>query len=216
MEMKEKHNGKENKKRKSGFIRTYLGVKGVKIVTIIVIIAIIVCGVAIGINTVFNSRNKTSNIGFEDMGKLVTQSCTCTQIQDTDKAVEWYGFKVPFTQTKYLYSYDVEITAGIDFEQIKWKVDDKKKVITVKLPEAEIISRELDEDSLEVYYEKESAFVKVSLAENNEAIKSMKDEAEQKAIDKGILDNATKNAQKIVKAFFGKNYDLKKYTVKFI
>lgn len=88
-------------------------------------------------------------------------------------------------------------------------------MITVKLPKAEIIGRELDEDSFEVYYEKESAFVRVSLEENNEAIKSMKDEAEQTATDKGILDKATKNAQKIVKAFFEKNYDLDEYTVKF-
>lgn len=214
--MRRKNKYEEEKStKKTGLAKTYLGVKGVKIVAIIVIIAIVISGVAIGTKTVFNSQNKTSDIGFENMGKLVTQSCTCTQIQDTDKAVKWYGFKVPFTQTKYLYSYDVDITAGIDFEQIKWKADDKNKVITVKLPEAEIIGRELDEDSLKVYYEKESAFVRVSLEENNEAIKSMKDEAEQTAIDKGILDKATKNAQKIVKAFFEKNYDLDEYTVKF-
>ncbi len=214
--MRRKNKYEEEKStKKTGLAKTYLGAKCVKIVAIIVVIAIVISGVAIGTKTVFNSQNKTSDIGFENMGKLVTQSCTCTQIQDTDKAVEWYGFKVPFTQTKYLYSYDVEITAGIDFEQIRWKADDEKKVITVKLPEAEIIGRELDEDSLEVYYEKESAFVRVSLEENNEAIKSMKDKAEQKAIDKGILDKATKNAQKIVKAFFEKNYDLDEYTVKF-
>lgn len=33
--------------------------------------------------------------------------------------------------------------------------------------------------------------------------------------NKDILDKATKNAQKIVKTFFEKNYDLDEYTVKF-
>ena len=41
--------------------------------------------------------------------------------------------EIPFTQSKYIFSYDVEVKAGFDFTQIEWSLNDH--TIEVKLQE---------------------------------------------------------------------------------
>ena len=37
-----------------------------------------------------------------------------------------FGMEIPFTESKYIYSYDVEVKAGIDFADIEWKETNHK------------------------------------------------------------------------------------------
>lgn len=94
---------------------------------------------------------KTTRLGFEDVGELVTQSAYTTVVESTDDANKLFGIDIPFTQTKYIYNYDVIIDAGYDFSQVKWKVRDNK--IEVDMPEPIVISNEINLDSLVVYHE---------------------------------------------------------------
>ncbi|MCD7837907.1 MAG: DUF4230 domain-containing protein, partial [Clostridiales bacterium] len=102
-------------------------------------------------------------IGFEDIGELVTQSAYCKEINTTNSAKNLFGFTLPFTQSTYIYSYGVEVKAGYDFSAITWSVEDT--TIEVTLPEAKVLSCELDLDSFQVYYETESAFNHITLEE---------------------------------------------------
>ena len=72
---------------------------------------------------------------------------------------------------------------GYDFNEIEWK--EKNKTIEVKLPEAKVLSNELDMDSFKVYHEEESIFSKITLEENNDAVKKMKLNAQENAIANG-------------------------------
>ena len=111
-----------------------------RILTGILIVLIIVAGI-IGLRKTIFSDSQTTKIGFEDIGELATQSAYCTQVNVTDSSRELFGAKIPFTQSKYIYSYDVVVKAGFDFEEIEWSKNDK--TIEVKLPEAKIL---LDEN----------------------------------------------------------------------
>lgn len=183
-----------------------------RILTGILIVLIIVAGI-IGLRKTIFSDSQTTKIGFEDIGELATQSAYCTQVNVTDSSRELFGAKIPFTQSKYIYSYDVVVKSGFDFEEIEWSKNDK--TIEVKLPEAKILSSEIDLDSFKVYHEQESIYNQITLEENNEALAKLKETAEKDAIENGLLENARSNAETILTGFFGNEYDLDKYEIIF-
>ena len=182
-------------------------------VLLAVVITLLVCGGAFGVHTHFSSKSDTLKIGFEDIGEMATQVAYCKEVDKIDKLKDLYGMVIPFTQSKYIYSYNIVIKAGFNFEEIEWKKQDK--TIQVKLPEIKILSSEIDYDSFEVYHEQDSIFTKVNLEERNESILKLKEKAEQDAIANGLLENARANAETILKGFFGQVYDLEEYKLVF-
>lgn len=173
----------------------------------------IVAAIGVGVHVINVSESKTTKIGFEDIGEMATQSAYCTEVNVTEDAKELYGMRIPFTQSKYIYSYDIVIKAGYDFNEIEWK--EKNKTIEVKLPEAKVLSNELDMDSFKVYHEEESIFSKITLEENNDAVKKMKLNAQENAIANGLLENARSNAETMLTGFFADEYDLDEYKIVF-
>lgn len=182
-------------------------------VLLAVVITLLVCGGAFGIHTHFSTQSKTLKIGFENIGEMATQVVNATEVNVTDKAKEWYGFTIPFTQSKYIYSYDILIKAGFNFEEIEWKK--RGKTIEVILPQIKILSSEIDYDSFKVYHEQESVFTRITLDENNQSMIGLKEKAEQDAIANGLFDHARENAEILLKGFFAQVYDLKEYKLVF-
>ena len=162
-------------------------------------------------------ESKMTKFGFEDIGELATQEMIGTVVHTEKTAQSLFGIEIPFTQSQYIYSYDFDIKAGYDFSYIKYEIkDDEKKEILIYLPEAKILSTEILTDSFEVYYEKESIFKRITLSDNNIALKDMKKLAEDNAVSNGIYEKAKSNAEIILKAFFAQYYDLNVYTITFI
>ncbi len=183
----------------------------IKIIILIVLVGILTF--AGGKNYILNN-SRTVEIGFENIGELVTQSVYCTEVNVIEASRELWGIEIPFTQSKYIYSYDVIIKAGYNFKDISWNVKDN--VITVLLPEVKILSNEIIDGSFKVYHEQESIFRPISLSENNKAQENLKENAKQNAIDNGLYNNAKENAKTILTSFFSNVYNLKEYEVKFI
>lgn len=200
---------KGEKARSSGVLKLFLAKNLFKIVLVIVVIAALIFGVT----KYFQTQSKTTKIGFEDIGELATQSAYCTEVNVTEAARELFGITIPFTQSKYIYSYDIVIKAGFDFNEIEWS--ESGDTIEVRLPEAKILSSEIDLDSFELYLEDESIFREITMTENNEALKSMQQSAEEDAVANGLLENARSNAETILTGFFGNVYDLNEYEIVF-
>ena len=173
-----------------------------KLVIALIIIAVL-GGISLGVKQVAFTDNKTTKLGFEDIGELATQEARCTEVNVTDQSKKLFGIKIPFTQSKYIYSYDVVVKAGIDFNKITWSV--KNKTITVKMPESKILSCELDMDSFKVYHEEESIFTKITLKDNNKSFEKLKATAKKDANANGLLSNAEKCKKTIINSFSGKN-----------
>lgn len=191
------------------FFRVYL----MKKVIIGAAAILLICIVVLGLRKVITSESQTTKIGFEDIGELATQSAYCTEVNVTEDARKFFGITIPFTQSKYIYSYDVEIKAGYDFTEIEWSENGKK--IEVELPEAKILSNEIDMDSLKIYHEDESIYSQITLEENNEAMKELQQNAQESAIENGLLENARTNAETILTSFFANVYDLDEYEIVF-
>jgi len=194
---------------KNGWIKMYLTGKVLTVVIATVVLVLLV----LGVRKYVSVESKTTKIGFEDIGELATQAAYCTEVNVTEASRELWGIKIPFTQSKYIYSYDVVVKAGFDFSEVEWS--EKKGVIEVKLPQAEILSCEVDTDTFQVYHEDESIFRKITLEENNEALNNLMQQAEKDAVANGILEDARSNAERILKGFFGNEYDLNEYELKF-
>lgn len=134
-------------------------------------------------------------------------------MESTNDVRKLFGIDIPFTQSKYIYSYDVVIDAGYDSTQIEWS--ENNKTIEVKLPEPMILSNEIDLDSLVVYHEQESIYNQITLEETNQALQELKSTAEQDAINNGLLERARTNAETILTGFFSNVYDLEEYEIIF-
>lgn len=211
--MAEKNEALREYKGKMKFIRKYIN-NNATIVIIALVVLIVIVGGVIGVKKYFFTESKTTKIGFEDIGELATQAAYCTEVDVIDASRELFGNKIPFTQSKYIYSYDVVVKAGFDFSNIEWSENDT--VVTVKLPKAKILGCDIDTDSFKVYHEAESIFRQISLVETNESMGKLKKQAEEDAIANGILENARNNAETILIGFFGNVYDLETYEIKFV
>lgn len=180
----------------------------------------VVCFVLIGI-LVYNVKDSfftdsdTKKLGFENIGELATQSAYCSQVDMIKDARSLFGMEIPFTQSQYVYSYDIVIKAGFDFKRIIPDINDKKKVITIHMPKPKILSSEIKEDSCKVYVEAKSCFTPLTVEKMGKARIRMKEVAEKNAIANGLYENATENAKKLLKNFVGELYNLEEYQIKF-
>lgn len=216
-EQSEENTKKEVIEKKT--IRIFRGHLFIKLVIILLLVLAVIAGIAglgKGSGQPTESESKTTRIGFENIGQMVTQAAYCTEMNVTKDSRKLFGMTIPFTQSEYIYSYDVEVRAGLDFSQIEWSVDEDNSIIQVRLPQVQILSSEINTDTFKVYHEEESIFTPIKLADNNDALKTLIENAKQDAVANGLLENAESNAETILRGFFANVYDLQKYKIEFI
>lgn len=156
---------------------------------------------------------ETIRASMVNIGKLCTAEYNFTHVERFDSSREINGYKIPFTTTTFIYSYDGTITAGIDFTKIQIDKNDIKKEITVTLPEAEIISSDVDQDSFKLYDEKNNIFNPISVADVAESFSDLKNSEEKKAVEEGLLDKAKENALVLVENFIRGSYNIGDYKI---
>ena len=173
-EQSEENTKKEVIEKKT--IRIFRGHLFIKLVIILLLVLAVIAGIAglrKGGGQPAESESKTTRIGFENIGQMVTQAAYCTEMNVTKDSRKLFGMTIPFTQSEYIYSYDVEVRAGLDFSQIEWSVDEDNSTIQVRLPQVQILSSEINTDTFKVYHEEESIFTPIKLADNNDALKTL-------------------------------------------
>lgn len=185
----------------------------VKLVAGAAVLVALAATLTLGLGSMFRHEEKPTKLGFEDIGELATQAAYTTIVEDTDVSRELFGVSIPFTQSQLIYSYDVIVKAGLDFDQVKWTVSENK--IKVEMPEIRILSSEIQFDSFQTYYENESIFRPVKIDENNQAIQEMVKKAETTAVENGLLENARENAEMMIKGFIYQNFDSQEYQISF-
>lgn len=184
----------------------------------IVVALVCVCAVgsiSFGIKSVTSISSKTSAFGLKDIGELATQAGYFTNVQVINDQRELFGWGIPLTQSKCIFSYDGRVKAGMDFGAIEINVDERKKVVHVKLPPAKILSTEVDEDSLFVYDESQSIFTPLTLDKVKDSRMKLVEEVKDTALANGLLEAASKNAETLLKGMLHSTYDPEKYTYEF-
>ena len=133
------------------------------------------------------------------MSELAVVTYTYTELGQYESSKEFYGVKMPFTTNRFLLTFDGVIKAGIDMTEVKVDVDSDTKTVTVKLPGAEILSHEIDEDSVKIYDEKTSIFNPFTVQDYTSFYADQKKTVEEKAREKGLLTEAQAQAEHAVR-----------------
>ena len=105
--------------------------------------------------------------------------------------------KIPFTTKSFILTYDGTIKAGVDLDGAA--VDISGTTVTVTLPEARILSHEIDEDSVEVFDEKTSIFNPFTVEDFTSFQADQKAAMEERALSRGLLEEARSKAVSSVK-----------------
>ncbi len=186
----------------------------IKLAALTACIIIVLC-VIFGVVTVTTVQSKTVQFGLKDIGELATQAGFYTNIQMIKGSRQLFNVDIPFTESKYIFSYNGAIKAGLDFGDVGIDVNEQSHIITIKMPSIKILSNDIDHDSLEVYDEVKNIFNPLKLSDVNLSLLDMEKEAEETAIANGLFDNAQANAKVLIRGFLSGAFDLDVYSVEF-
>ena len=188
-----------NKGKKSGILKFFN-----KVLKVIILIAIIVGVFVIGVkySDLFVHKAYSQEIGFKNVGELVTQTAYLRILEDSSENRNLLEFleklslpapniKAPFTESRKIFSYIIQVDASINFEEIVIEqIDDEEMIIYLKLPHAKIYQATPDYNSFESHLDSESLFSRIDSNEQNELFKDMITKATDQAIANGIIEKA--------------------------
>lgn len=185
------------------------------------LIAIILI-LALGAYVISNLKSKekisisseTVESSLKEAKELTTLKYNYKNVASYENSQEFHGITLPFTTKKFLYTYQGEINAGVDLDKARVDVNEASKIISVTLPQASILSHDIDENSVMVYDEKNSIFNPLKLEDYSDFRKEEEAKVEKDAIDKGLLEEAKEKSEKAVKEILEINPIIsKEYTI---
>ena len=132
-----------------------------------------------------------------EIRELATVTYAYTNMAQFESSSDFYGVKIPFTTKSFILTYDGTIKAGVDLDGAA--VDISGTTVTVTLPEARILSHEIDEDSVEVFDEKTSIFNPFTVEDFTSFQADQKAAMEERALSRGLLEEARSKAVSSVK-----------------
>lgn len=140
------------------------------------------------------------NSEIRDIGELATIEYLYTDAGKFEDSAKMFGKEIPFSFTtkSFIAKWDGVIKAGVKVDNIIVEVNDYDKEIVVRIPEAEILSHEVDGESIETLDEKDGFFNPIKVDDIREFDAISKETMEQKAVENGILEKAFENAKNII------------------
>ena len=133
----------------------------------------------------------------QSISSLATLEYHYTNMGKFEKNADLNGWTIPLTKASFILAYDGKITAGISLDDLKIDIENKKIIVT--LPEASVLSHEVDEESIEIYDESNNLFNPISISDYAAFSKQQKEIMETKAIEGGLLEQAQKKAGDVIK-----------------
>ncbi|MDD6223054.1 MAG: DUF4230 domain-containing protein [Lachnospiraceae bacterium] len=187
-----------------------------KIILVLVLIAAIVEG-ALLFRGGLKTSSQTQSLSFKNIGELATQEADVVQVEKIEKDAlqDKTGIDIPFVGTEIVYSYLVAVKAGYDFSEITTDVDQAAKTVTVHMPEAKILSADVNTDSYQCYTDYQSVFNLLSQDDQNTALEQLKSDAQETALSNGLLDKARTNAETLLTNMIVGQLTDSSYTISF-
>lgn len=153
----------------------------------------------------------------QEIEELATLSYNYTKVGEFSDNLTFNGWDIPLTQKSFLITYDGKLKAGVKMDKIEVAINNN--IITVSIPEIEILSNEIDESSIEVYDETKNVFNPISVNDYTTFAKKQKEAVAEEAIENGLLSEAATKTQSTIKKYLNAipgidgNYEIK---VKFL
>lgn len=134
----------------------------------------------------------------QSISELATVEYLFTNAARFTDSKQFKDWNIPFTEKSFMMKWDGLIKAGVKLDKIEIRVDEENMKITVAMPAAEILSYEVDNDSVEVLDEKDNVFNKLTISDKVDFDAKTEDAMKERAIENGLLDKAQKNAEMII------------------
>ena len=214
----EEINDNSNKKTKKRTIVTAIShcPKIIKtLIIILIFIGIFILGVKY--SYIFTSQADSLSIEFKNVGELVTQSAFVRVLEDSTVNRKIFAkFDIPFTESRKMFSYIVQVDASINFNEISIEnINDETKTIKIKLPHSKVYNATPDLNSFKSYIDSESLFSRINSEQYNEALKELTNQGEEDAINNGLLEKADENGKSLIETFVKSNKKYKDYNVEY-
>ena len=191
-------------------------VKIVFVIVIVLLFGFLFFKLGINYQNELITKEKTTKFGLEDVGELVTETCYTTVLEDSKVDKDFFNlFKIPFSESRQIFSYDFQVDAAVDFREIKYEINSSNKEINIILPHARIYKTTLNPASFKVYLDSSSIFSRIDLDMHNEAVKKMQEKAESDCINNKLLETADLNAKRLLSVFFSSKDNFKDYKINY-
>ena len=119
------------------------------------------------------------------------------------------------TKKSFVQKWDGVIKAGVKLDKMSISVEEKK--IKITLPCAEILSYEVDYDSVEILDEKNNVFNPISVTDKAAFDKETAEEMKTRAIENGLLKKAQKNVEQVITNLLTTSLDIgQEYSIEYI
>lgn len=169
------------------------------------------------VTEVVTIRQETLEELFAPASELVTYKYYYTSAADMEKYRELFGYKIPGTTERTVFTYDGIVSAGIDLSKLSYDtIDNEKKNIVITLPAPEIFSHELDTSSFSYYDVTSSLFTAITPEELTDKLDELKlKEVAKLYRDEEFFRSVSENAEKVLRELLTMNSDTAEYNVTF-
>ena len=154
-----------------------------------------------------------------EAGFLITEEYYFTEVVSYSSIKKLWNIDLGITESSYLASYDGVVTAGVDLTRAQVEKDEAEKRVTITLPAAAIENIDIDPESFVLYSEKAglgnrlSVGNRLSAADFNNSLIELEQTAREKAVERGVLERAEKNARTLIGGLVGSLVDTAEYRV---
>ena len=135
----------------------------------------------------------------KNIAELATIEYFFTDAAEFSDSQQIFNWNIPFTEKSFILKWDGMIKAGVNLEQVKIEVREYEGKITVTVPAAEILSYEIDTESVEVLNEADNIFNPIKVSDKIQFDQKTEDAMKKRAIENGLLEKAQKNAEDILR-----------------
>ncbi|SDM23500.1 DUF4230 domain-containing protein [Actinomyces ruminicola] len=137
---------------------------------------------------------------FEDIAELATEEYNFTNVgkysESNNKVLAW---DVPLTGGSFLITYNGAVKAGIaDISAVTIEIDEQSKSVILNAPAVEVLSSTIDPATVQTYDQSFSLVNQLDVDDVTTFLAAEEENAEQLAIDGGLLDKAQTRAEELL------------------
>ena len=167
----------------------------------LVVVAITLLSIGSFFSNIFGNNSQFVENSFlrlkENVKELSTVKLYYTNVGLLKDVKSLWNIEIPFTSKRIISSYDGVIHVGVKLDKLKMSVEGN--VINITMPDAEMLSHEIDENSVIFYSEDWSIFNPLLPSDQNDLMAKRKAESEEKFLKEEILLEAKKEAKNVLK-----------------
>ena len=131
--------------------------------------------------------------------ELSTVRYNYTDIVSYNDNIQVNGLDIPFTNKSFLIKYSGYIKAGIDLESLQFNIIDSNN-IKLTMSKAKVLENVIVEEEVEFFNEKDGLFNKLNFKDLYSVLIGEKEKTKAEAIKNGLLNEAEKNGEEIIRA----------------